>query len=32
MNDGEGLLLDAPLRYRIQPGALRVMAPAPDPD
>jgi diacylglycerol kinase family enzyme len=30
MNDGEGLLLDAPLRYRIRPRALRVMAPARD--
>ncbi|ONG45268.1 diacylglycerol kinase [Pseudoroseomonas deserti] len=28
MNDGEALLLETPLRYRIHPGALRVLAPA----
>lgn len=27
MNDGEGTLLEPPLRYRVRPGALRVMAP-----
>lgn len=27
--DGEVVLLEAPLRYRIRPGALRVIAPAP---
>jgi diacylglycerol kinase family enzyme len=29
MNDGEVLLLQPPLRYRIRPGALKVMAPRP---
>ena len=32
MNDGEGMLLRPPLRYRIRPGALRVIAPDPVPD
>ena len=27
MNDGEALLLETPLRYRILPGALRVLVP-----
>lgn len=29
--DGEICWLDLPLRYRVRPGALRVLAPAPDP-
>ena len=29
MNDGEALLLRTPLRYRVRPGALRVLAPIP---
>jgi diacylglycerol kinase family enzyme len=29
MNDGEGILLQPPLHYKIRPGALRVIAPAP---
>lgn len=31
MNDGEVMLLAPPLRYRIRPGALRVIVPAPAP-
>ena len=29
MNDGEAMLLETPLRYRIRPGALTVLAPPP---
>lgn len=32
MNDGEAMLLETPLRYIIRPGALRVLAPAPEAD
>jgi diacylglycerol kinase family enzyme len=32
MNDGEALLLETPLHYRIHPGALRVLAPAAEAD